>query len=137
MLGVFYICSFPINTHFSLRTVSFVHLTYQIWSWFPWWHGGHDKLQSAEIWPCSYIYLFYPTATLLLDILCSSWDTYAGHNNVIICMTWQVKYDIYSKVLYSGTLSISVSHCCDICIQLYKHQRMYSWQRKWIFQHSQ
>ena len=31
-----YVCSFPINTHFSLWAVHIVHLTYQIWNWFSW-----------------------------------------------------------------------------------------------------
>ena len=134
-------CFFPINTHFSLRTVHFVHLTYQIWSWFPWWQGGHNKLQCTEIWPRTCIYFLYTSSTplplFLLAMFCSSWDTYTGRNSLLIYMIWQVKYEIYSKVLYSGTLSISVIYCCDICNQIYKHQWMYSWQRKLIFQHSQ
>ena len=54
------VCSFPINAHFSLWAV---HLTYQIWSRFPWWQGGHHELQRTDVWPHICAYFFRPTAT--------------------------------------------------------------------------
>jgi hypothetical protein len=81
------VCASPINKHFSLRAV---RLNYLIWSWFPWWQGGHHELQYTDVWPTrtssSRLSLF------LFTIFSSSWDTYTGHNNLTI--KWYGKFSM-------------------------------------------
>jgi hypothetical protein len=60
---ILYVCSFPINTHFSLRTVLFVLLTYQIWI-----DPLGDMEGTINVNALKYshvlVCVFHPTATL-------------------------------------------------------------------------